>query len=154
MKILLASAIFMFSLAARAECVILLHGLARSANSMSKIEAELKKAGFAVQNVAYQSRDYAIEYLAKEAIEPAIVRCGDHPKISFVTHSMGGILVRQYLREIELPKLNRVVMLGPPNKGSEVVDKLGKFPGFHFINGDSGVLVKQNRTLLFESFQS
>jgi hypothetical protein len=30
-------------------------------------------------------------------------------------------------------------MLGPPNKGSEVVDRLREVPGFHFINGDAGL---------------
>ena len=52
---------------------------------------------------------------------------------------MGGILVRQYLSQHEIPGLHRVVMLGPPNKGSEVVDKMGDVPGFDFINGDAGM---------------
>ena len=57
----------------------------------------------------------------------------------FVTHSLGGILVRQYLRDHDIPNLGRVVMLGPPNKGSEVVDRLSDFPGFRFVNGDAGL---------------
>ncbi len=52
---------------------------------------------------------------------------------------MGGILVRQYLSNHSIPNLAHVVMLGPPNKGSEVVDKLKGVPGFHFINGDAGL---------------
>jgi hypothetical protein len=48
-------------------------------------------------------------------------------------------LVRQYLRHHDIDKLGRVVMLGPPNKGSEVVDKLRDFPGFHFYHGDAGL---------------
>lgn len=139
MKIFYAIIFFSFTLTAHAECVILLHGLARSDSSMNKMERELKKEGFTVQNVSYKSRKYTIEKLAKDAIAPAVMKCGEQEKINFVTHSMGGILVRQYLSAIQLPQLNRVVMLGPPNKGSEVVDKLGNFPGFHFINGDAGL---------------
>jgi len=56
-----------------------------------------------------------------------------------VTHSLGGILVRQYLSTHTIKNLNRVVMLGPPNGGSEVVDKLANVPGFQFINGDAGM---------------
>ena len=46
--------------------------------------------------------------------------------------------MRQYLTQYEIPGLDRVVMLGPPNKGSEVVDKISNVPGFDFINGKAG----------------
>ena len=59
--------------------------------------------------------------------------------INFVTHSLGGILVRQYLKTHRIDQLKYVVMLGPPNQGSEVVDKLRNFPGFYFLNGEAGI---------------
>jgi len=139
MKTIYLLILLSFSLATQAECVILLHGLARSDSSMSKLQDELEKEGFTVQNVSYESTKFNIETLAPAAIDPAIVKCGNGNSVNFVTHSMGGILVRQYLSKKHLPQLNKVVMLGPPNKGSEVVDTLGKFPGFHFINGDAGL---------------
>ena len=116
-----------------------MHGLARTENSMDKLEVELEKSGFNVQNIGYESRKYEIETLANKAIGPALEKCGSIENISFVTHSMGGILVRHYLSQKAIPNLNRVVMLGPPNKGSELVDTLGNFPGFHFANGDAGL---------------
>lgn len=139
MKTIYLLILLSFSLATQAECVILLHGLARSDSSMSKLQDELEKEGFAVQNVSYESTKFNIETLAPAAIDPALVNCGKGNSVNFVTHSMGGILVRQYLSKKHLPQLNKVVMLGPPNKGSEVVDTLGDFPGFHFINGDAGL---------------
>jgi hypothetical protein len=121
-----------------AECVILLHGLARSASSMNTIEKSLIAAGYFVININYPSRDYSIEELAENVISKALLTSEDRP-VNFVTHSMGGILVRQYLSKHKIPNLNKVVMLGPPNNGSEVVDKLCNTPGFSFINGDAGM---------------
>ena len=116
-----------------------MHGLARTDNSMDKLQAALVKEDFTVINVRYESTKNTIETLAPSAIDPALEKCGVGIGVNFVTHSMGGILVRQYLSKKPLPQLNKVVMLGPPNKGSEVVDVLGQFPGFHFVNGDAGL---------------
>lgn len=120
------------------ECVILLHGLARSANSMDRMAQRLSEQGYKVLNIDYPSRAYPIEQLAEQTISDALAKC-DGMSVSFVTHSMGGILVRQFLRNHQIENLNRVVMLGPPNKGTEIVDKLGNLPGFHLVNGDAGM---------------
>ena len=122
-----------------ADCVILLHGLARTDSSMKKLEATLQEADYKTVNIDYPSRSHPIEALSQSVIPSALEQCPENQKIDFVTHSLGGILVRQYLDEHEIPQLNRVVMLGPPNQGSEVVDKLGHFPGFKVINGEAGL---------------
>lgn len=139
MKILLFALLLLVSTFAQSSCVILLHGLARTDASMSKMEHALTEHGYAVVNKDYPSRDFKIEQLAEKAIGSALERCGNNRDISFVTHSLGGILVRQYLSKHYIPKLRHVVMLGPPNKGTEVVDMLAGFPGFHFILGDAAL---------------
>ncbi len=119
--------------------VILLHGLVRTERSMKKLERALADRGYHTINVSYASTRDTIANLADAAIGPAVASCHAGATIHFVTHSLGGILVRQYLRDHDISGLGRVVMLGPPNKGSEVVDRLRDFPGFHFFHGDAGL---------------
>ncbi len=123
---------------AHGACVILLHGLARTDNSMNELERKLGDAGYTVINVHYPSRRHPIAELAQIAIPPAVADCGSGSEVNFVTHSLGGILVRQYLLDNNIDMLRHVVMLGPPNQGSEVIDKLGGIPGFNLINGEAG----------------
>jgi triacylglycerol lipase len=122
------------------EGVILLHGLCRSNTSMEKMELKLTDAGFIALNVDYPSRTARIDTLSDAAIgaalqDPSLKNCS---KIHFVTHSLGGILVRSYFKRHESFRLGRVVMLGPPNQGSEVVDTLGSWRLFKKVYGPAG----------------
>jgi len=121
------------------ESVVLLHGLARSERSFMKMEAALTDVGYHVVNYGYPSRQHDVKTLAGDVIPKALSRCPSGNTIHFVAHSLGCILIRQYLSERPIDNLGRVVMLGPPNGGSQVVDKLRDVPGFKLINGPAGV---------------
>lgn len=127
--------------ASAAECVVLLHGLARTANSLNSMQGALEEEGYLTANINYPSRDHEIEALADIAVEEGLATCraGENvEKIHFVTHSLGGILVRQYLSNGTIDELGRVVMLGPPNQGSNAADDLEGLPGFDWLNGPAG----------------
>ena len=140
---LLAPALVLMTAAAAAESpvasrepVVLLHGLARTSASMRPLEAALLADGHPVCNIDYPSRAHDIATLAREHIAPRIRQCfpGHAGPVQFVTHSMGGIVVRR-LAQDHLVRVGRVVMLGPPNQGSEVIDYLGDTRVFRRIAG-------------------
>jgi len=123
------------------DCVVLLHGLARTSMSMNKMQRALVKEGYETANIGYPSRGYTVEELAQMAVSEGLQQCrsnGEIERIHFVTHSLGGILLRQYLSTADIAELGRVVMLGPPNQGSAAVDKLAGVPGFDWLNGPAG----------------
>ena len=121
-----------------AEKVFLLHGLARTSKSMEKLEQQLSVAGYSVSNIDYPSRKHAIETLSKFVKKEIDQKRGESETVHVVTHSMGGIILRHIQKTNPIEGLGRVVMLSPPNQGSEVVDKLCGFKPFKMLNGPAG----------------
>lgn len=124
------------------ETVVLLHGLGMRSWAMGRLEANLSQAGYRVLNLSYPSRKLAIEKLGGEWLPSQLRQQGvtTTDRVHFVTHSMGGIVVRMWLRECGVPaNLGRVVMVAPPNAGSAVADRLKNFGPFRWFMGSNAL---------------
>jgi pimeloyl-ACP methyl ester carboxylesterase len=127
------------------ETVVLLHGIGHSRLNMSGAAHVLHKAGYNTLSVSYPSRSDEIAglsaFIAGELRGQRVWQNAE--KVHFVTHSMGGLVTRQYLEayknEIPKRKLGRVVMMAPPLGGSEVTDFLKSFPPYKWLFGPAGL---------------
>jgi triacylglycerol lipase len=126
--------------AAGADYVILLHGLGRTPLSMKRIEWTLQKQNYRVINVGYPSTRISIQDAADDWLDKMLKTRVTDPiaKIHFVAHSLGGIVLRQYLANHEIPNLGRVVMLAPPNQGSELAERLRNNWLYRLTTGPAG----------------
>lgn len=122
------------------ETVVLLHGLNRTSRSMRPLAQALSNAGYTVCSIKYPSRYFSVAELADKFVWPKIEKCVDDEtkSVNFVTHSLGGILVRYLDKSIRQYPQGKLVMLSPPNQGSVAVDRLQNSWFFQQMAGPVG----------------
>lgn len=109
----------------KTETVVLLHGIARTKRSMNALQNALLNDGYQVLNIDYPSRKKRICELASTILD----EINRSTKISeniihFVVYSMGSLILRELLAKSPIINIGNIVMLAPPNHGSEVADFL------------------------------
>src|SRR4249920_1302074 len=116
------------------------------------MQTALEGSGFATLNQDYASRRKALEALAED-IHPSIQRFADgvDGSVHFVGHSMGGLLARVYIARYQPKRLGRVVMLGTPNSGSEIADRLKDFRVYRAFFGPAGQQLGTQRDAAIET---
>ncbi len=140
----------------RSETVVLLHGLARTSRSMSKMGRRLRSKGFRTVLLNYPSRKHNLEILSQQYIVPELkeLLSAAHGPVHFVTHSMGGMLLRMALPYVAAENIGRIVMLAPPNHGSEIVDRMRKFKWFRSFFGPAAMDLASTNHVYLEKLPS
>jgi len=119
--------------------VVLLHGISRTARSLRAMERRLIAEGYLTANLDYPSRRSDLSDIV-DGLIPAVRTFAeglDGP-LHLVTHSMGGLVARALLTRYRPPRLGRVVMLAPPNGGSEIADLLHRWWPYRRWFGPAG----------------
>lgn len=130
-----------------ADTVVLVHGLGRTSNSLAPVALRLRSVGYDVIDFDYPSNSEPMERLVELLAAEVDSCCGaSSGAVHFVTHSMGGVLVRSYLGEGSPPRGGRVVMLSPPNQGSEIIDVFGPSPLLVSLLGPAGARLGTDST--------
>ncbi len=130
------------------EAVILLHGIGHRGWIMGRLARKLRNQDYQVLNITYPSRRMAFtgfaDFVHQQITGAGLAGC----KLSFVTHSMGGLVARAYIAQYR-PEVGHVVMLGPPNQGSELADRFSRWPSFNRYFGPAApmLMTKRERAL-------
>ncbi|WP_420548135.1 esterase/lipase family protein [Curvivirga sp.] len=121
--------------------VIFVHGILRSAGSFSFLEENLRQAGYETTAISYASTRLTIEEHA-ENLNILLDQLENVETVSFVSHSMGGLVLRQALGRRDLDQdlfdISNVVMIAPPNQGSQIADELKESLFYQLVYGVSG----------------
>ena len=121
------------------DAVAVLHGIFQPAFTMRPLCRHLAGEGYSVINVDYPSTAHPIEELAEIVADRIDAHAATvDGRLHLVGYSMGGLVIRAFLRDRVPVNLGKVVMIGTPNHGSEVADFLRSFPPFRYLYGPAG----------------
>ena len=121
--------------------VMLVHGLGRSAGAFTEMEDALRGKGYETASVNYPSTRQGIQENA-DSLEKIIRSLDGVDTLSFVTHSLGALVVRDLISRADAwrdeARIHRIVMIAPPNQGSRLADRLKEVPAYQWLTGESG----------------
>ena len=121
----------------KGKAAVLVHGIIRSSKSLGKMQKRLEKEGYTVVPFDYPSTRASIPQSA-EYLQSVIDSLDGIEQIDFVVHSMGGLIVRQLVGKKNDKRYKRMVMLGVPNHGAVLADKLKKVGLYKLLYGPAG----------------
>lgn len=133
------------------ELVVLAHGLGRSDWSMWMFAYRLESAGYKVCSLDYPTIGETVESVLAESTRQINACIESAPEVHFVGHSLGGLVIRAYLQDnkdfLDAGRLGKVVLIGTPNKGSELADylsdswvmKIGGGIGYALMTGNNSL---------------
>ena len=110
------------------ELVVCLHGLWRSKWAMEPLAKQCVNSGFSCINLPYPSFRESLEEMVDRLDSLVEVESQNYSKIHIVTHSLGGVIARRYLDQVDHEKCARLLMIAPPLQGSRIVDWLSGSP--------------------------
>jgi hypothetical protein len=129
-------------------CIVLLHGLLANSFTLKLYANHFTNAGYSVYNIDYYSRKHSFKEICELSILPVLKNCTQYKRISIVTHSMGGIVARYLLGNYQIKNLYRLVMISPPNHGSELVELFIKYKLLQKLLGRNWVELNTNSNLI------
>lgn len=123
-----------------AEAIIFIHGMGRKHHSFKSLQKEAERQGYITYNQSYPSTKQKVEVSSEQYIGKALDALKAHAptKIHFVTHSLGGLLIRYYLSHYTIKNLGAIVMLAPPNQGSHVTERYKSLFWYKTATGVAG----------------
>jgi len=119
------------------KAVVLVHGIIRSSKSFNGMRRRLQQQGYQVFGFDYPSTRVSIEGAA-DYLHRTVESLDGIEEINFVVHSMGGLVVRAYLSRYDDERIGRLAMIGVPNLGARMADRLKDVFLFKTIYGPAG----------------
>ncbi len=118
--------------------VVLIHGIFDRSNNMWRVEKKLNDNGYSVLNFDYYSTKWSMDTVVSKLEKELKQISPRYENIFWVTHSMGGLVVRSYLSQNKMDKFKSLVMIAPPNKGSVLAERAKNFPPYKWLSGEAG----------------
>jgi pimeloyl-ACP methyl ester carboxylesterase len=117
--------------------VVVIHGIIRSSKSFAQLRVKLEERHVTVVGFDYPSTQVPIEESA-DYLRQMLQSLEGIEQIDLVVHSMGGLVLRTYLRDHRDPRFHRMVMLGVPNLGARMANIVQQNPLYRLIFGPAG----------------